>query len=104
MDTNKICELLENKAINEEKKRLEIAASTYNKTIGLGGTCEMVLLADKEGREIRMYTSDIYQAITAELLKKRDKRLKSDVVSQFLKQVEDFQLNIESLAEYCANQ
>ncbi len=104
MDTNKICELLEAKAVNEETKRLKSAAATYNAAIGLGGTCEWILLSDKDGNEFRMYTSDIYKAITASLLKLRDKRLKNDVVITFLNQVESFQENIETLAEYCANQ
>jgi len=96
--------MLEAKAVLEEKRRLQAAAAAYNRAIGLAGTQETILLVDKEGKEFRIYTGRMFEAITDALLKKRDKRLKSEAVTKFLEQVEGFQSNIESLAEYCANQ
>ncbi len=104
MSTDIIFKKLQAKAEESLRKELELAASNYNKALGLSGTCEEITLRDKQGTTIKMYTSDIYKAITETLYEKRKDRRTNEEVQAFLTSVVSLSDQFKLLEELSLNE
>lgn len=92
MNTDKITENLYKQAINNEKSKLVNAAKDYNRAIGLSTTTELIKLKGKKDGdpEIEIYISTVLTAITEQLLIKRDSRIKTNAINDFLNKFNAF--------------
>lgn len=92
MNTDQITENLYKQAIDLEKSNLQSAAKSYNQAIGLSGTTEAIKLKGRGDNdpEIVIYIAKVLEEITIQLLNKRDKRIKTKAVNDFLNKFEAF--------------
>ena len=106
MNTDKITENLCEKAVKDAREQLVTAANNYHKAINLSGTSEIIrvegsipagseLAFDKEGNplakvEVRINSRKLTEAITENLMKIRDKKIRSQAVTDFLNKFEQF--------------
>lgn len=99
MSTDIIFSKLKTKAEDALRTELELAASNYNRALSLAGTCAEITLRDKQGITIKVYTSDIYKAITETLYEKRKDVRTNEEVQTFLKSVATLSSQFKLLEE-----
>lgn len=101
MNTDQITENLYKQAIDLEKSNLQRAAKSYNQAIGLSGSTEVIKLkGKKEGDpEIEIYIAKVLEEITIQLLEKRDKRIKTNAVNDFLNKFSAFNNYMHQMEE-----
>lgn len=103
METNKLCEVLEERAMTDARKHLRSVVDKFNKDIGLAGTTEYIIIkGDKKysDREMGTYISTMLNAIVDQLIAKREKGIRAKAVSDFMKQFESFQNHMLTIEQY----
>jgi len=101
VETNKMVEILEKKAIDSARYQLQEAAKMYNRAIGLSCTAESIKLKNKtDGTEIIISTSNIFREITDQLIIKRTDGIKTEAIKDFLNKFDNFQQHIDALQNY----
>ena len=100
MNTDELCEILYKKALDREKDHYTKSWQAYNKALGLSGTVENITLEDEKGIKVTLYTTDIFKAITDQLLQVREEKIKARELSDFLKKFESFGQHMAAIEEY----
>jgi len=97
-------QVIRNRAIKLETDKLNRAAQTYRKALGLACTQQSIKFTSKvtikEGEDYFLYTEAIFAAITDTLINKRKDRICSDEIAEFMKSIGDLKSRIEELEDY----
>lgn len=114
MDTDKITESLYKTALKDARYQLQRAAQDYRKAISLQGTSETITIEasigpdiafTKDGKplrkiEVMINYSILIESVTDSLMRIRDKKIRADAITDFLKKFNQFGEYMHQMENY----